>query len=102
MASRIGKHGTRQGYQQGCRCAECRRANTDYTRRYRVARLTGEPLSRPNLVALPTVQQPQPDPPPREPGEIEAAVLLQCANYDLARRARHGRAGASDGANFGR
>lgn len=31
-------HGTRSRYRKGCRCDDCRRAETDYRRRYRKAR----------------------------------------------------------------
>lgn len=32
------QHGTRSRYRKGCRCDECRRAETAYRRRYRQAR----------------------------------------------------------------
>jgi len=32
------QHGTRTRYRKGCRCDDCRQAETDYRRRYRQAR----------------------------------------------------------------
>lgn len=32
------QHGTRSRYRKGCRCDDCRRAETNYRRRYRQAR----------------------------------------------------------------
>lgn len=32
------QHGTRSRYRKGCRCDDCRKAETEYRRRYRSAR----------------------------------------------------------------
>ena len=32
------KHGTRTGYQNGCRCDNCKRANSDYLKAYRLSK----------------------------------------------------------------
>jgi hypothetical protein len=34
MNIRVWVHGTRSAYQRGCRCGECRAANSEYLRNY--------------------------------------------------------------------
>src|ERR1700759_1234213 len=65
------RHGTRRGYGEGCRCADCKDAQRLYQRRYRERKANGEtrPHSGPVMVHFPPAE-----PQPCGPGPVEAAT----------------------------
>jgi hypothetical protein len=68
------KHGTRRRYNEGCRCDECKDANTVYQQRYRQRPTVVVPLSAPVT-------------PPSSfgPGPVEAGVEAEIAGLAEAR-----------------
>lgn len=68
------QHGTRHRYVDGCRCDECKAANSDYERDRRQRHANGEVVSRRAVVmALPGEAEPE----PRGPGQVELAVMAE-------------------------
>jgi hypothetical protein len=55
-------HGTRSSYNRGCRCEACRAANTEASRRRRMAKTTGEPPRSAEAPGPPKRASPQPAP----------------------------------------
>lgn len=70
------KHGTFRGYNSGCRCPDCKTANTLHQRDTRAKRrgLPVPPRSGPVSAWAP----------PTEPGEVEQAVLDELATLSAA------------------
>jgi hypothetical protein len=79
-------HGTRQRYNEGCRCDECKAAQRAYQRRYRERKANG--LTRP--VAVVTMSPPVAD---ATPGPVELGVQAEIDG--LAAQARPGLAAAA-------
>jgi hypothetical protein len=77
-----GRHGTRRRYNEGCRCDDCRAANTSYAQRYRQRPTALVPLSAPPVT-----------PQPLEPGPVESGVQAEIS--DLAAGVRPGLAQAA-------
>ena len=77
------RHGTRYRYTQGCRCDDCKNANTLYLRRRKERLLTGEATPAANVA-------PDPDP---GPGRVELGVAAEIDG--LAAQARPGLAAAA-------
>jgi hypothetical protein len=70
------RHGTRRGYNDGCRCDECKDAQRLYQRRYRERRTNG-------ITQTPVVQLPQPE---LGAGPVESGVTAEIGGLAAAAR----------------
>lgn len=75
------KHGTRRCYVEGCRCDQCKEANTQWGRDYRARRSAGETgRAAPSAPVLELV----PPEPAGYPGPVEAGVLEELEGLSQA------------------
>lgn len=75
------KHGTAQGYRDGCRCDDCRRGMREYHADLRRRKAAGEPVGVPGkVVSLPSVSANRL---PAGPGPVESAVLEEISGLQL-------------------
>ena len=70
------RHGTRRGYNDGCRCEDCKDAQRLYQRRYRERRAAGNALPPAADVSLPAAGV---------PGPVESGVQAEIAGLSEAR-----------------
>jgi hypothetical protein len=75
------RHGTRRGYNDGCRCDDCKDAQRRYQQRYRERRAAGKVLPPVAAVSLPAAGASQPS----EPGPVESGVEAELAGLTEAR-----------------
>jgi hypothetical protein len=76
------RHGTRRGYNEGCRCDRCRYAQRLYQRRYRERKAHGE--TRPHSAPAAVAQLPPAELQPAGPGPVEAAVQQEISGLAQA------------------
>jgi hypothetical protein len=77
-------HGTIQRYRQGCRCDECRRANTDYATMHKLGTKPGDNVTPIKRRSPAKPQRKQADPSVNVGavgGEVERAVKSQLADF---------------------
>ena len=75
------KHGTAQGYRDGCRCDDCRLGMREYHADLRRRKAAGEPVRGPGkVVSLPSAAA---NTRPAGPGPVEAAVLEEIEGLQL-------------------
>ncbi|MDT5354450.1 MAG: hypothetical protein QOJ56_2982 [Mycobacterium sp.] len=83
------RHGTRYRYTQGCRCDDCKNANTLYLRRRRERQLTGE------------VTQSQSRGANASPGPVESGVTAEIDGLAAQARPRVSSGGTGPSPHFG-
>lgn len=74
------QHGTRHRYINGCRCDECKAANSDYERDRRQRHANGEVVSQ-RAVVMALSGEPAA---PAGPGRVESAVQVELAGLSAA------------------